>query len=345
MTSCTVGPAIHGCRRLSRRRLALAVAASLCLFSLSCGYIGPIVPPSPEIPNTVTDLSAVERGTKVEIHFSTPPRTTDNRAIKTFSKIDLAIGPANDWPQAAQHHDLPLPPANDPDAPLYQPMRTTEPASNWVGRKIAIAVRTAVKEKGHFSQWSNRVVLNVIPPLHPPTVAAKATAAGYHLIWQAERPGMHFDIYRQAPSDKQPVQIGTADKPEYLDTTSAWDTYYAYTVIALLGDAESLPSEPVRVIHSDTFPPAVPEGVAALATPESIDISWQRVPSANLKGYYLYRSIGGGSFERIGDLLTLPTYADHAVEHGKTYNYEVSSVSQKGYESAKSAATAKILFP
>lgn len=338
----------HSCvpHRDSSRRTVFAVIAALCLlFFPSCGYIGPIVPPSPEIPNTITDLSVVERGNRLDIHFSTPPRTTDNRPIKTFSKIDLAIGPVNDWPQAAQHYDLPRPPANDPNAPLYQPMQTSEPASDWIGRKIAVGVRTAVKENGHFSQWSNRVVLNVIPPLHPPAVAAEATASGYRLTWQAERPGMHFNVFRQGPPDRQPVQIGTTEKPEYLDTASAWDTRYAYTVVALLGDAESLPSEPVRVIHADTFPPAVPEGVAALATPESIDISWQRVPSANLKGYYLYRSVNGGSFERIGDMLALPTYADHAVEHGKAYRYEVSSISQKGYESAKSAPTQPIAFP
>jgi fibronectin type 3 domain-containing protein len=36
-------------------------------------------------------------------------------------------------------------------------------------------------------------------------------------------------------------------------------------------------------------------------------------------------------------LLTLPTYSDHNVEHGKTYRYQVSAVDQKNNESAKSA--------
>lgn len=317
----------------------------MLLFSVSCGYIGPIVPPSPELPKAVTDLTVVERGNHLDIHFSTPPRTTDDRPIKTFSKIDLAIGPSNDWPQTARHFELPAPPPNDPNAPLFQPVHASEPISPWVGQTIAVGVRTAVKKKNHFSQWSNRAVLQVIPPLQPPVVDVKATTGGYQLTWRQERPGMTFNVYRQGPSDKQPVKIGTTDKPEYLDASSHWDTAYTYTVIALLGTAESLSSEPVHVIHADTFPPAVPIGVAALATPESIDISWQRVASANLKGYYLYRSVDGGPFSRLGALLSLPTYADHTVEHGKTYRYEVSALSQKGYESAKSAPTATITFP
>ncbi|MGH9583608.1 MAG: fibronectin type III domain-containing protein, partial [Bryobacteraceae bacterium] len=167
----------------------------------------------------------------------------------------------------------------------------------------------------------------------------------YRLTWRQQRPGMHFDVYRQGPSDKIPVKIGTTEKPEYLDTTSHWDAHYAYTVVALLDAAESLPSQPVRVIHADTFPPAVPAGLTALATPDSIDISWQRVSSANLKGYYLYRSVNGGPFARLGGLLMLPTYTDRAVAHGKAYRYEVGSISQKGYESAESAPTEQTTFP
>ncbi|MGH9609319.1 MAG: fibronectin type III domain-containing protein [Bryobacteraceae bacterium] len=331
--------------------MACLTAAICVTFSVSCGYIGPVVPPSPLLPSAITDLKAVERGNQLSVSFSTPPRTTDGRAIKKFSKVDLVIGPVvhpwnfAHWSQTAKHHELPPPPPNDPNAPLYHAMQAAEPISAWVGQTIAVAVRTAVKEKDHFSPWSNYVVLKVIPPLKPPVVKAQASAGGYRLTWHEEKSGMHFDIYRQGPSDKAPIQIGTTKKPEYLDATSQWNTRYAYTIIALLDAAESLPSQPVRVMHADTFPAAVPTGLTALATPSSIELSWQRVSSANLKGYYVYRSVSGGPFVRVGGLLTLPAYADQAVEHGKTYRYEVSSISQKGYESAQSAPTQTVTFP
>jgi hypothetical protein len=332
-----------GCRRLWM--------LPVCVVLLSCGYMGPVVPPSPEIPNAITDLSAIERGDQIDITFSTPPRTTDNRAIVRFSKIDLAVGrdvrpwDFDRWSQLATHFELTPPPPNDPDAPIYRGMHFHEPAASWVGQTIAIAARTAVKKKDHFSQWSNRVLLHVIPPLRPPVVAVIAVPAGYRLTWAENRPGMHFLIYRQGPSDKEPVQVGTSDQPEYLDTTSQWDTPYAYTVIAQLESAESLPSRPVHVFHADTFPPAVPEGVAAIATPGSIDVTWQHVTSANLKGYYVYRSVNGGPFVRQGGLITLPAYSDRAVEHGRSYRYAISSLSQKGYESNKSAPSEPVTFP
>lgn len=327
-----------------------ALAVSVVLLT-SCGYIGPVVPPSPLLPNAVTDLKAVERGDQLSVSFSTPPRTTDGRAIKSFSRIDLVIGPVvhpwnfERWSQTGKHYELPPPPPNDPSAPLYHAMQAAEPVSGWVGQTIAVAVRTAVKEKDHFSPWSNYVVLKVIPPLQPPVVKAQATAAGYQLTWGEQRPGVHFDVYRKGPLDLKPVQIGTVEKPEYLDTTSRWNTEYAYTVVALLDAAESLASQPVRVMHADTFPPAVPTGLTALATPSSIELSWQRVPSANLKGYYVYRSVNDGPFARVGGLLPLPAYADQAVEHGKTYRYQVSSISQKGYESTRSKPTQPVAFP
>jgi hypothetical protein len=42
-------------------------------------------------------------------------------------------------------------------------------------------------------------------------------------------------------------------------------------------------------------------------------------------------------------MLTVPTFSDHQVEHGKTYRYEISAIDQKNNESAKSAA-AQVAF-
>jgi fibronectin type 3 domain-containing protein len=88
----------------------------------------------------------------------------------------------------------------------------------------------------------------------------------------------------------------------------------------------------------DIFAPSVPASITALAGPDSIEVSWQRSPEPDLKGYYVYRSVNGGPFERQGGLVTVPTFSDHNVEHGKTYRYEVSAVDQKNNESGKSAA-------
>ena len=319
-----------------------AISASL-LLSASCGYVGPVVPPSPQLPNPVRDLAAVERGDRILISFTTPPRTTDNLAIKLFSEIELRIGPTitpfdfGRWSASATQYLLPLPPRNDPDNPKPFPRSESIPVSDWQGQRVAIAVRTAVKKEGHHSSWSNVVRLNVIPPLQSPVIQAKATADGIKVTLPKLGAGMLYRIFRQNPSEKTPVEIGTARKSEYVDTTSQYDVRYRYSAIAVKGTAESLPSKPFVITAVDVFPPKVPASITALTAANSVEVSWERSPDADLKGYYLYRSVNGGPFERQGKLLTLPTYSDHNVEHGKAYHYAVSAVDQKGNESARSA--------
>jgi hypothetical protein len=320
----------------------IAISVSV-LLSVSCGYMGPVLPPSPEIPTPVTNLAAVERGEHIFITFTTPPHTTDNLVIKRFSEIDLRIGPAitafdfERWAAGSKQYLLPLPPRNDPDDPKSFPVSHSIPVSEWQGRRVAIAVRTAGRKETHYSNWSNVVRLNVMPPLEPPLIEAKATAEGIKVDWPEERNAASYRIFRQGPNDKVPVELGIARKPEYVDRTSQYGITYKYTVVAMQGSAESLPSRPFLITAVDVFPPKVPSGVSALAAANSIELSWERSPDPDLKGYYVFRAVNGGPLERQGELLTLPTYSDKKVEHGKRYGYAISSIDQKGNESAKSA--------
>ncbi len=313
------------------------------LLSLSCGYQGPILPPSPELPKPVKNLTAVERGDQIVVSFNTPPRTTDDLVIKRFSDIELRIGPAitpfdfGRWSASAKQYELPLPPRNDPDDPNSFPISHSIPASEWEGRRVAIAVRTAGKRETHYSNWSNVVRLNVIPPLQSPSIEAKATAEGIELTWPDEGKGVHYRIFRQGPNDKVPVELGTAQKAQYVDKTSQYDIAYSYTALATRGSAESLPSKPFVITAVDVFPPKVPSGVTALAAANSVEVSWERSPDRDLKGYFVFRSVNGGPLERQKDLTTLPTYSDKNVEHGKKYGYAISAMDQKGNQSAKSA--------
>jgi hypothetical protein len=321
----------------------------LILFLSGCGYVGPVVPPSPELPNAVTDLTVIEKGDQIGITFTAPLRTTDNLAIKQFSVIDLRIGPAvtpfdyDRWAASAKQYQLQIPPPNDPDAPKPVPISKSLPASEWQGQRIAVAVRTAVKRTGHYSQWSNRGVLEVIPPIQAPVLQVKATKDGYLLTWQNAGDGFKYKIFRQAPNEKTPAQIGTADSPLYVDSTSQWDLPYTYIVVAQKDAAESLPSKPEQIVSADTFAPAIPASIIALAGPDSIQLSWSRSPDADLKGYYVYRSVNGGSWERQGDLINVPAFSDRNVEHGKNYRYAVTAIDQKNNESDKSTV-AEVTF-
>jgi hypothetical protein len=106
-------------------------------------------------------------------------------------------------------------------------------------------------------------------------------------------------------------------------------------------------SAPVRIAAEDKFPPAVPIGLAAVATPgengaaPGIDLSWQPDAEADLAGYLVYRRLADGGWQRISPTQPVPTpgYHDSDVQPGQTYWYAVSAISQQGYESARSAET------
>jgi len=325
------------------------VAVTAILLLWSCGYVGPVLPPSPQLPQAVTDLQAVEHGDQILIMFNTPIRTTDGLTIKRFSEIDLRVGAApvpfdfDRWAAGAQQYSLTPPAPNDPDNPQAVAMSKSIPAAAWAGKRVAIALRTAVRKTDHYSSWSNRVVLNVVPPLQPAVVKTEPTAQGILLHWAAEGSGARYDIYRQGPGEQQPALLGTSDHPDYLDKNAQYDTPYTYTVITREGSAESLPSKPARITMTDTFAPSVPASITALAGPDSIEVSWQRSPEPDLKGYYVYRSVDNAPFQRQGGMLSVPAFSDRKVERGKTYRYEVSAVDQKNNESAKSAA-AQVAF-
>lgn len=321
-------------------RLALAAAAFAT--TVGCGYIGPVLPPSPQIPDTVTDLSAIERGNQILITFTAPIRTTDNLIIGRFSTIDLRVGSEplpfdfEKWALGARAIPITESPQIDPNDPRPAVVTETLSSSDWVGQHIVIAVRTAVKKNDHFSAWSNRAVLDVVAPLQPPVPKAISTAKGILLSWGLVANANEYRIYRRESGNPNPLELGTSTTPDYLDTTAQYDIPYTYSVVAVHGSSESTQSEPFPITAVDKFPPSVPTSITALAAPGSIEVSWQRSPESDLKGYLLYRATNSGPFNRMGGVITLPTYSDHDVQHGNSYRYQVSAVDQKGNESEKS---------
>lgn len=113
-------------------------------------------------------------------------------------------------------------------------------------------------------------------------------------------------------------------------------------------------SPPVRIDAENVFPPSVPTGLAAVATPAengvrpsigpSIDLSWQPDTEADVAGYAVYRrdvAAGGqptGAWQRISPAQPVigPGYHDANVEPGHTYEYTVTAIGQNGRESARS---------
>jgi len=294
------------------------------------------MPPLANIPTRVNDLAAIQRGSRIMVQFTVPPRTTEGVAIKTPLKLDLRIGTAE--PPFSQEawaaHATPVP-AGPVDNGVA---RYGIPSAAWTGKEATLAVRV-LSVRGKTLGWSNFVNLTVIaPPERPVEVRAEATAEGVRLTWHAR--GDSFRVYRRTGSEPF-APVANVPQPSWTDSGAEFGTHYIYQIQTIVklpnnAQAEGDISEEAGITPVDVFPPAVPAGLNAATAPNSIELSWEGDTEPDLAGYRVYRSTGAGPFEQIGEMVLVPSFSDRAVEHGKTYRYAVSAVDKTGNESARS---------
>ncbi len=290
----------------------------------ACGYVGPPQPPTLDIPVTITDFRAWEYGDNIEIAFTLPALTTENLPLTGVRSIELRIG---ENPADSKLVGLPIAKPG--------PVTAQVPAQAWIGQTILLAVR-ATGPKGKPSAWSNPASLLVIQPLATPsTPKPQNVAKGVELTWTGTGP--RYRIFR-AEGDGQPQQLADSAGPPYLDETTSYGIRYRYRVQAIAGDRQwSVVSEAAEITPVDTFPPAVPEGLSAVPTPQSIELAWTRNTESDFRGYNVFRSIDNGPFEKIASLIEAPTFSDSKIQSGTKYRYTVSAVDLTGNESVQSA--------
>lgn len=311
----------------------LCVLGSVIL--AGCGTIGEPLYPALNIPSRVTDLTAVERGDRIEINFTIPPLTTEGLAIKEIGGVELRVGPIpgtgfnlSNWANAANRVDVQ--PHEKPG-----PVHAESPVRGFVGKDLVVAVRVA-NAKGRNSEWSNLVTFSAEQPLaQPADLKAGAVPQGVSLTWSAP-PGSQFRLYRQAGEEDKPSLLGTAADSKYLDTNTEYGKTYQYYVQSFHDKTESDVAGPVPITPKDIFPPAIPAGLTASAGLGSIELAWERNTEPDFKEYRVYRSEVGGPFAQIAAGLEAPSYSDHNIESGKHYRYRVQALDQAGNASEPS---------
>jgi hypothetical protein len=154
----------------------------------------------------------------------------------------------------------------------------------------------------------------------------------------------------EPPAESGPMPNRVLDKTIHFGRTYE---YRAQRVdrIAIDGQTVELAgplSDPIRVDAIDTFPPAVPSGLAAVATTAdssttgpSIDLSWLPITEPDLAGYAVYRreaDAPADTWQRISPAQPVigPAFHDPNVQPGHSYRYAVTAIDQLGHESERS---------
>lgn len=220
-----------------------------------------------------------------------------------------------------------------------------------------------LNQNNHGAGLSNQVRVPLAHTLPPPlNFEAKLTRDGVLLSWSASaspapQEGMHYvyRVYRYRVGNNERILVGElpfGNEQGYLltDSNLEWQKTYEYraqtvTLIDVSGKAqievEGDDTPAVKIFADDVFPPAVPTSLQAVFSGPGqkafIDLVWAPVTDADLAGYNVYRSDDGGPFTKINsELVSAPAYRDINVQAGKRYTYAVTSVDQRGNESARS---------
>ena len=320
------------------------IAATAALLLSGCGYIGEPLYPLLNIPNRVTDMAAVQRGSAIIFQFTLPALTTEGKQAK-IGQVEVRVGEnrqgsfdTNEWVARSKRIDVSF--------ENQKHILSETPAAPWVGKEVVLAVKIAGLNK-RDAGWSNLATVNVTAPLAAPTgVEATAVAEGVLVSWQG--PPGRYRVFRRGEQDQGVSLMATVEGNQWLDTTTEYGKPYRYIVQAVQktgsGEGESEVSSEITVTPIDVFPPAAPKGLNAIAAAENIELVWERNTEPDLAGYRLYRALGDGKLEKIADIQDAPSYSDRKLESGKHYRYAVSAVDRLGNES-KLSEPVEIIAP
>jgi hypothetical protein len=195
------------------------------------------------------------------------------------------------------------------------------------------------------------------PPAAPAQPSLEVTEGGVVLTWSVP-PGARLPFQQQAEGDvlkattrgmesapalaylvyrvgaDGPVRL--TDKPvtgeTFTDQAAVFGSEHCYDVRTVAGQGnvafESAPSPKACVTPADTFPPAAPTSLAAVAGQGVISLIWVGVDAADLAGYVVLR--GEAASADLRPLFDAPiretTYRDATAKPGVRYAYAVVAV-------------------
>ncbi len=332
---------------------------------LGCGAPASPLPPSLNLPDPVQDLSAVRVGNSVHLSWTTPLRTTD----KVLLRNPIAVQVCRSVQDAAC---LPIADLNLP--PGKPAMYTDDLPADLLQADRLLRYEVVLQNRAGKSAGPSNVAYSAAGT-SPPAVSGltcQTRTDGVLLSWlPTPEPGRSV-TYRIERTDLTPapvqqharsplaaplppvlqtlaVRMADGDDPGHaIDTSAQFNQQYRYRMVRVVTpnlagrevELQGAPSNDVQVTTTDTFPPAVPQDLVAVADEAAgaIDLSWSPDRESDLVAYNVYRrdTQAGSPVERIASLPAQTAYHDTTVHPGHTYAYALSAIDQAHNESQRS---------
>jgi hypothetical protein len=341
------------------------VLAGVVASMAGCGTPGAPQPPSLNLPDKVTDLSALRTGNQVALQWTMPRRNTDNLLLTSDVTVRVC---RQDGASGCMDVGKPLQLAPGASGNFTDAL----PAVETAGTARVLRYFVELKNRnGRSAGLSNAAIaLAGEPPAAVEGLAAVVRKSGVVVHWTQNGENTPVRLQRTlltppvaqaktnlltAPAEpvEQTMRIDDVDQGRALDKTVRFGQVYAYRaqrVAQVMVDGKTLElagelSAPLRVEVNDVFPPEVPSGLVVVATAgndsseTAVDLSWQPNADADTAGYAVYRREGEGDWQRVSPPVPVvgPAFHDAHVEPGHTYRYAVTALDQRGHESARSA--------
>jgi len=254
------------------------------------------------------------------------------------------------------------------------PQQTTVPTGSESGPLLGPAAappsRTyaavGLSARGKRGPLSRRVVVPLVPPpaalaaptikydetaitlTWPPIVAITEPPATDDVVLPSRiigetRPEILYNVYDVGDADG-PIKLTAAPiaEPKYSDARIAWGATRCYAVRAaarVAGAVVESDASPAQCeTLADTFPPAAPKGLAAIASEGAINLIWEPNAEKDLAGYLVLRgSPASAALEPITPAPIQETSFRDGVQPGVTFVYALKAVDRAGNASEASA--------
>ncbi len=329
----------------------LAAAAS------GCGRKGDPLPPILQVPETTTDLSAVQVQDTVRLSWSYPALTRAGANLTDLERIEvwrLEIPPGQEGsPSEELRRQLMLTrgkvvtrlegPALE-QATRGSSLVYHDPLPVGAGEGAPPVYWYAVRSRradGTASALSNIVAVRPAPV--PPAVTglkAETGPDGIALTWDAQD-GATYVVDRRQPSETEfTLLTGLLDSAGFKDTTATQGETWVYAVRAMVGGAVGPRSEPLEVPYPDVYAPAPVQGLVCLPEPDRVRLSWDPISGSGVVVRVL-RQVGGGEWVEVTATATANELVDSAPPAGEV-TYAVTAVDDHGNESEEARCQVRV---